>query len=157
MANLGISLNKTKVASEEPFILEIEATNPLNQTTQGGITVSADVSVIIKNPESKIYPAGSSIKHNNSIENLMVENWYSYWLPHTTKTMRLKLSTLGTGVLELYIRAAFLDNFGTVIKNPTNSNMYDQQKYPVLVKKIQVEKLYFGTNSLRPKIEYKPR
>ena len=139
LANLDIRLNKTEINLGEPFILEIGATNLLNQVSKGGITVSfsSNVEVMSKTSNSKIYPIGSSVKYNNSIHNMMIESWYNIWPLHTVKTMKLELYAQQAGWLEIYIRVAFLNKLGTITNIP-NTNTYDQQNYSVLVKRVYV-------------------
>ena len=150
---LNLKIDKDVVKWGEIFSLEIEATNPLDQTMRGGITVSFSSNVIVleQDPETKIYYEGSEVmkvghKPGERIftQQIMVENWYEYaWPAHEQRTMRLKVFALKTGVLEVSYRAAILISAKRseviAIPNEQQSLMRDQQKYPVYRKTVLVE------------------
>lgn len=147
-ADLKVNLNKTDVKWGEIFTLEIKATNPLGRTVQGGITVSFSSNLIVsdKDRESTIYYEGSRVFKKGHIccattKDIMVENWYRYWGPNTTKTMRLKLFVLKTGTLKIYARAAFIKSARRkqIVNLPEYSAVSDQQNYPVEVKHVVIK------------------
>lgn len=142
-----VNLDNRQVKWGEAFRISITAANPYDKTVQGGITVSFSSNLIIthKQANTTIYYEGSKVYQKPHIccihtKDIMVENWYRYWPSKAERTMTLTVFVIKTGTMEIYSRAAFIENIKkkTVTNLPRHSSRVDQQGYPVQVSRVDV-------------------
>ncbi|KPA19184.1 Prolipoprotein diacylglyceryl transferase [Candidatus Magnetomorum sp. HK-1] len=146
----GLTIKRTPYASVKwgkTLTLEIEATNPGDKQLTGLITVSFNSKVIvIPKKHLKLFPKGSSYYNSKNqliqVKSQVAKRQFNKWLPQANKKIIIKCIPIQTGLLRIFVRAAFVPENTSENKQwnlPDYSTTKDQLGYPVKVCRIFVD------------------
>lgn len=143
-----VQIPKT-VRAGSTFSVKVTAQNQGAESDYGGITVSCpDTSGlrIVGAKDGKVYGKGSTVLSVTSdkikTKVPMAERWIDLWPEDKAYDMTVRIKALKPGVYPIYVRCALRGvnvKSSVVLMDPKDSNMADQQGFPVTVYEVNVQ------------------